>query len=50
MSECGKLEVTFHKAFDETPSLLEALETLNTQKGIISVLTQGGKTPIMQNL
>ncbi len=36
------LEVTFHKAIDCTPNLLNAFQELNTIDGITRVLTSGG--------
>ena len=37
------LEVTFHKAIDDTPDPLKSFERLNTTEGITRVLTSGGK-------
>lgn len=38
-----KLEMTFHRAFDETPSLLEAYDTLKKYNGQVkTILTSGG--------
>lgn len=41
VEQAGSLEVTFHRAFDETPSLEEALEDL-IAAGCARVLTSGG--------
>ena len=41
IAEAGDLPVTFHKAFDETPDLPEALSML-TDLGVTRVLTSGG--------
>lgn len=41
LAACGAAPVTFHKAFDETPDLDEALDTL-IELGIGRVLTSGG--------
>lgn len=37
------LEVTFHKAIDDTPDPVSSVETLNQIKGITRILTSGGK-------
>lgn len=40
-----KLEITFHRAFDETPSLMEAYHTLTKYKDHVkTILTSGGAT------
>lgn len=36
------LEVTFHKAIDETPDLIESVKTLSQIAGIQRILTSGG--------
>lgn len=41
----SELKVTFHRAFDEVPSLIDAYHTLTNYKGhITSILTSGGKS------
>jgi copper homeostasis protein len=40
--QCGKATLVFHKAFDATPDLLTAMQTL-TDCGINRILTSGGK-------
>lgn len=37
------LEITFHKAIDDTPDLLESVEILLGIKGITRILTSGGQ-------
>lgn len=46
---CGAASVTFHKAFDQTPSLAESLETL-VELGVARVLTSGGPGGVVDNL
>jgi copper homeostasis protein len=43
------LRVTFHKAFDQTPDLLEALDTL-IALGVERVLTSGGRPTAMEGV
>lgn len=38
----GDLEVTFHKAFDEVPDQLQALETLMKYEQVTTIATSGG--------
>lgn len=38
----GPLSVTFHKAIDETPDLLQSLQALQAIPGIDAILTSGG--------
>ena len=45
----GKVSVTFHKASDSTSDLLKTVHLLE-KYGVNRVLTQGGTTPILQNL
>lgn len=45
MQHAGFLDVTFHKAFDQTPNLFEALDTLK-ELGIQRVLTSGGESNV----
>lgn len=44
------LEVTFHKAVDETADLLKATETLSEIKGLTRILTSGGKTTALEGV
>lgn len=44
------LQITFHKAFDQTKDLLKSIQILEKFKGITRVLTQGGTQPILGNL
>lgn len=50
VEEANGLEITFHKAFDQTTDLLTSSATLNEFKQINRVLTQGGITPILDNI
>ncbi|GAB2694612.1 copper homeostasis protein CutC [Paenibacillus thermoaerophilus] len=43
LEEAGDLDVTFHRAFDETADLEEAYKTLSRYPGVRRVLTSGGK-------
>jgi copper homeostasis protein len=43
------LRVTFHKAFDQTPDLLEALDTL-IELNVDRVLTSGGRPTVLEGL
>ncbi len=45
----SKIDVTFHKAFDQVSNLVEAYDQLSSF-GINRVLTQGGSKSIIQNL
>jgi copper homeostasis protein len=44
------LPVTFHKAVDETPDPLEALEKLAEIENIKSILTSGGATYALEGV
>jgi copper homeostasis protein CutC len=44
----NKVDVTFHKAFDQVSNVVEAYDELSSL-GINRVLTQGGSKPILQN-
>lgn len=46
--DTNKVNVTFHKAFDQVHNIVESYDRLE-QLGINRVLTQGGKQPIVQN-
>lgn len=45
----GDLEITFHKAIDET-NLIKSINTLNKYPQITNVLTSGGKGDIANNI
>ncbi|WP_216363423.1 copper homeostasis protein CutC [Subtercola boreus] len=47
MDAAGELPVTFHKAFDETPDLLESYEIL-AELGVVAILSSGGETTAEQ--
>jgi copper homeostasis protein len=47
VAACGDAEVTFHKAFDQTPDLSAALETL-VSLGVTRVLTSGGAANVVE--
>lgn len=47
--EAEGLDVTFHKAFDETTNIIDALQSLQQLKQVKRVLTQGGTNPILEN-
>jgi copper homeostasis protein len=42
------LEVTFHKAIDETQDLIQAVKDLKQIKGMTRILTSGGKATAME--
>lgn len=42
------LEVTFHKAIDETPDPVGSVETLAQIKGVTRILTSGGKATALE--
>jgi copper homeostasis protein len=44
----GDLKITFHRAFDETSNLLEALDVLLGFDAVTNVLTSGGKPSVLQ--
>ncbi len=44
------LEVTFHKAFDDTPDLIKSYNLLTNIKGITRILTSGGKATAMEGI
>ncbi|WP_022885595.1 copper homeostasis protein CutC [Glaciibacter superstes] len=46
---CGTASVTFHKAFDQTPSPAESLETL-VDLDVARVLTSGGPGSVVDNV
>lgn len=48
LDKCMGLDVTFHKAIDET-NVLDSLNTLNKYKSITNILTSGGKGNIKDN-
>lgn len=50
MRHIGQLEVTFHKAIDETPDPVEALRKIRVYPAIRRVLTSGGRGNIKDNL
>jgi len=50
MDRAQGLEITFHKAFDKTETLVSSLHTLESLSTINRVLTQGGTQPILDNL
>lgn len=43
LEAAGELEVTFHRAFDDIPDQLAALDVLSRYRQITDVLTSGGK-------
>ena len=49
LCKVNNLEVTFHKAIDET-NLVQSIETLNKYEQITNVLTSGGSGDILNNL
>ena len=49
LDACDGLDVTFHRAIDET-NLLESLDVLNKYEKITSILTSGGKNNISSNI
>ena len=44
----SKVDVTFHKAFDQVNNVVKAYDQLS-ELGINRVLTQGGQKPILEN-
>lgn len=44
-----KVELTFHKAFDQVNNVVKSYEELSNL-GVNRVLTQGGDQPILKNL
>lgn len=44
-----KVEVTFHKAFDQVNNVVKSYEELSNL-GVNRVLTQGGDQPILKNI
>ena len=44
------LEVTFHKAFDDTPDLIKSYHLLTNIKGITRILTSGGKATAIEGI
>lgn len=49
LEKCDGLDVTFHKAIEET-NLVESMDILNKYKKITTVLTAGGKGKIDNNI
>ena len=49
LNECEGLDVTFHKAIDET-NIHESMKVLSKYKKITNVLTAGGKRLISENI
>lgn len=49
LKACEGLEVTFHKAVDET-NVLESIKTLRCYPQVTNILTAGGKAPIIENI
>lgn len=49
MKAAGYMDITFHRAFDETPNQFEALETLK-DLGVQRILTSGGKGNAIDNI
>ena len=48
LAEAGELDVTFHRAFDETADMAEALDALSGFPQISRILTSGGLAPAPQ--
>lgn len=46
---CHGLDVTFHRAIDET-NMNESIKVLNKYKEVTNILTSGGKNPIGENI
>jgi len=44
----GPLEITFHKAIDDTPDPVSSAETLTQIKGITRILTSGGRSTALE--
>lgn len=49
LKECGNLDVTFHKAIDET-NCIKSIDILNNYSQITNILTSGGKGNILDNI
>ena len=49
LRECGNLDVTFHKAIDET-NCIKSMDILNNHSQITNILTSGGKGNILNNI
>ncbi|WP_042277891.1 copper homeostasis protein CutC [[Clostridium] dakarense] len=49
LRECGNLDVTFHKAIDDT-DCIKSIDTLNNHSQITNILTSGGKGNILNNI
>lgn len=49
LSKCNGLDVTFHKAIDET-DLIKSVRILNKYPNITNILTAGGKSDITSNI
>lgn len=49
LDKSGNLDITFHKAIDET-NVIESIKSLNKYKKITNVLTSGGSGNILNNL
>jgi copper homeostasis protein len=47
LKRTGSMNVTFHRAFDETNDLYEAIETLKKYDQITHILTSGGKNSVL---
>lgn len=50
LKACQGLEVTFHKAFDHVPDLVNGITTLTKYKEITNILTAGGTGNITGNI
>ena len=48
LAEAGEMDVTFHRAFDETADMSEALDALSGFPQISRILTSGGLAPAPQ--
>ncbi len=46
---CDGVDVTFHRAIDET-NMNESIKVLNKYKEVTNILTSGGKNPIGENI
>lgn len=49
LNECDGLDITFHKAIDET-NIHESIKILNKYEKITNILTAGGKSLISKNI
>lgn len=47
---CGGLDITFHKAIDESADIIEAITSLSKHPRIKTVLTSGGQGSIADNI